>query len=314
MRFFKSKIFKAIVALALVVVIVSGSVVLINYVEKENQKNEPSFFETMNGESVMFMPTEILFERYPWDYSDDVESVFKISSDMKLETFERNSITKNIIKESYGVLEEIDISRYKKFFKLYDNPNNNSLEFSKGDFLKNNKKAWGVAFYKQSEISTAGFSKRYIIFEQNDGLFYIGVAAGSRESLKESMVCYALFKTEIVSEDEVVSEEDNFYGQVIDKYLFDFDSDGVKEELTVFYYVSGAGDYMFLVNECGFGALKRVNEYRTRYYDDWTYDERFFLEEDGELYYCYKEWEVTKCKVTIDKIQQNVIVEKHTKA
>ena len=107
-----------LIALALVIVIVSCSVVLINYIKKENKKTELSFFETMNGESVMYMPTAVLFERYPWNYSDDTERIFKVSSDMKLEAFERSVITKDIIKKSYGVLEQINITEYKKFFKI----------------------------------------------------------------------------------------------------------------------------------------------------------------------------------------------------
>jgi len=308
-----------LVMLVLVVVTVSGSLVLTNYIEKENKKAEPTFFETMNGESILFMPTEILFEGYPWNYSDDIERVFKVSSDMKLEVFERSAITKDIIKETYGVLEQIDITEYKDFFRLYDNPEKNSLEFSKKEFLKNNKNAWGVAFYKQSEISTAGFSKRYILFEQNDGVFYIGVAAGSSESLKESMGCYALFETEIVAEEEIYPEGTNLYNgekRVIDNYIFDFESDGKKEELTIFYGGYGENEdcstIIFLVNSKGFGALKAENEYITRYYADWIYDERYFTEENGELFLCYKyPAGVTKCKISLDKKNKKVIVEKH---
>jgi len=308
-----------LIALALVIVIVSCSVVLINYIKKENKKTELSFFETMNGESVMLMPTAVLFERYPWNYSDDTERIFKVSSDMKLEAFERSVITKDIIKKSYGVLEQINITEYKKFFKIYDNPKNNSLEFSEKEFLKNNKNAWGVAFYKQSETSTAGFSKRYILFEQNDGLFYIGVAAGSRESLKEPMICYALFETEIVAEEEIYPEGTNLYNgekRVIDNYLFDFDYDGKKEEITIFYGRYGENEecstLIFLVNPKGFGALKIEDGYITRYYDYWSYDERYFLEENGELFFCYTyPAGVTKSKISLDKKNKKVIVENH---
>lgn len=308
-----------LIALALVIVIVSCSVVLINYIKKENKKTELSFFETMNGESVMFMPTGVLFEGYSWNYSDDVERVFKVSSDMKLETFERSTITKDIIKKSYGVLEEIDITEYKKFFKLNDDAKNNSLEFSEKEFFRNNKNAWGVAFYKQSEICTAGFSKSYIIFEQNDGLFYIGVASGSNESLNEPMGCYALFETEIVYEEEIYSEGTNLYNgeeRVVGNYLFDFDSDGKKEEVTIFYGGYGENEdcstIIFLVNSKGFGALKVENEYITRYYDSWVYDESYFLEENGEFFLCYTYPEgVIKSKISLDKKNKKVIVENH---
>jgi hypothetical protein len=314
------KKFIVLVILTLVVSIILGLVVLQNYIKNENKKSEPTFLETMNGDGIMFIPTGVLFERAPWDYSDDIEKVFKVSSDMKMETFERSVITKNIIRQSYGVLEEIDISRYKDFFKLYDNSGNSSLEFSEKVFLKNNKKAWGVAFYKQSEISTAGFSKRYILFEQNDGLFYIGVAAGSSgKNLKESMHCYVLFETEIVAEDEIKFEDTDLYGsekRVMYNYIFDFESDGKKEELIIFAggydENTGSSTLVFSVFLKGFGALKVENEYVTRYYDTWIYDESYFLEENGELFLCYKyPAGVTKNKISLNKKNNKVIVESH---
>lgn len=304
-----------LVIVTLFVGIISGLVVLQNHIKSENNKTEPTFLETMNGDGIMFMPTGVLFEQ-AWNYSDDIEKVFKVSPDMKMETFERSVITKNIIRKSYGVLEEIDISRYKDFLKFYDNSENSSLEFSEKVFLKNNKKAWGVAFYKQSETTTAGFSKRYILFEQNDGMFYIGVAVSSSGSLKETMHCYVLFETEIVVEDEITdlySEE----SRVMYSCIFDFESDGKKEELIIFdggYDVNDeCSTLIFSANlKKGFCALKVENECITRYYDNWIYDECYFLEENGELFLCYKYPEgVTKCKISLDKKNNKIIVESH---
>ena len=306
---------KVFVLLTFVAATVLGSVVLMNCIEKENKKTEPTFLESMNGESIMFMPTGVLFEWASLDYLDDIEKVFKVSSDMKMETFERNATTKNIVRQSYGVLEEIDISSYKEFFELCDNLENSSLEFSEKEFLKNNKKAWGVAFYKQSDISTAGFSKRYIIFEQNDGLFYIGVARGSSENLKESMYCYVLFEAEIVAEYEIA----DLYGEesrVMYSYIFDFESDGKKEELMIFnggYDVNTeCSTLVFLANQKGFGALKVENECVTRYYDKWVYDKCYLSEEEGELFLCYEYPSgVTKNKISCDKKNNKVVVESH---
>ena len=89
-----------------------------------------------------------------------------------------------------------------------------------------------------------------------------------------------------------------------------------KEEITIFY--GGYGDneecstLIFLVNPKGFGALKMEDGYITRYYNYWSYDERYFLEENGELFFCYTyPAGVTKSKISLDKKNKKVIVENH---
>ena len=322
MRFFKSKIFKAIVALALVVVIVSGSVVLINYVEKENQKNEPSFFETMNGESVMLMPTEIVFAHssselyYTCMYY--AEKVYKVSSDMHFWYIKRTDLLKNIKEVACGKMVRFDVDENHEFFQRLENKENTSGEFSKSEFIKNNKSAWGVQYFSQSEISSACSLIDYVVFEQKDGSIYIGFGFGGCDDEQKQQwgCCIAIFKTEIVDEDDIMSVENNMNGdycQLIDDYLFDIDCDGEKEHITV---IGGGGDMSthskivaFIINEKGFGALKQGTDFRTKYYDMWGNGERCFLEENGELYYCCEGRRKSKHKITLNKEKQKVVVE-----
>lgn len=323
MRFLKSKIFKVIIALVLAVVIVSGSVVLINYVEKGNQKNEPSFFETMNDESVMFMPTGIAFiHSSPELYSTCMlyaEKVYKVSSDMSFGYTTRTLGIRNIEKVTCGKMVEFDVNKNHKFFRYLENNENTSGEFSKREFIKDNKNAWGVQYFYQSETSSACSLIDYVVFEQKDGSIYIGVGYGGDDSEQKQQwgCCVAIFETEIVSEDDIATGGNNIYSpyrHVIDEYIFDFDFDGEKEHITV---IGGVGDMSthskivaFIINEKGFGALKQGTDFRTQYYDMRENGERCFLEENGELYYCCEGRRKSKHKITLNKEKQKVVVEK----
>ncbi|MBR3788921.1 MAG: hypothetical protein IKJ86_02905, partial [Clostridia bacterium] len=104
--------------------------------------------------------------------------------------------------------------------------------------------------------------------------------------------------------------------RVMYNYIFDFESDGKKEELIIFDggydENTGSSTLVFSVFLKGFGALKVENQCVTRYYDTWIYDESYFLEENGELFLCYKyPAGVTKNKISLNKKNNKVIVESH---
>ncbi len=314
-----------LVALALVVVIVSGSVVLINYIKKENKKTELSFFETMNGESVMFMPTGFAFiNSSPELYGTcmlHAERVYKVSSDMSFGYIKRTDSLKNIKKVTCGKMVEFDVDENHKFFRYIENNENTSGEFSKREFIKNNKSAWGVQYFYQSELTTACALIDYVIFEQKDGSIYIGVGYGGNDNEQKQQWghCLAIFETEIVSEDDIVTEKNNIYEehyyQLIDDYLFDVDSDGENECITVISNVGWTINYsddrvVFIVSEKEFGALKRGSDFKTAYLDGLENGKRCFLEENGELYYCCEGRRKSKHKITLNKEKQKVVVEK----
>jgi len=314
-----------LIALALVIVIVSCSVVLINYIKKENKKTELSFFETMNGESVMFMPTEIVFahsssELY-YTYMYYAEKVYKVSSDMHFGYIKRTDLLKNIKEVACGKMVRFDVDENHEFFQRLENKENTSGEFSKREFIKNNKSAWGVQYFYQSELTTACALIDYVIFEQKDGSIYIGVGYGGNDNEQKQQWghCLAIFETEIVSEDDIVTEKNNIYEehyyQLIDDYLFDVDSDGENECITVISNVGWTINYsddrvVFIVSEKGFGALKRGSDFKTAYLDGLENGKRCFLEENGELYYCCEGRRKSKHKITLNKEKQKVVVEK----
>jgi len=326
MRFLKSKTFKGLLCLVLFIFVVSAIVYFIDFVASKNAKDESTFFEQMNGESVLLMPSGVVFDCLQKEYSKDLERVYKFSCDLNFEYIERDSKTKNINTVPCGQMKKIDLSEYEGLFWISENPQLTSFDFSYKDFLRNNKNAWAILTNEElpSDIAGERPTRFYLLFEQKDGSLLIGVAIGyfgADESDWFRNYCIALLETEIVTEEEIESEDTNLYykeNRVIDKYLFDFDSDGEKEEVTILYggidENKECSTFIFVVNSKGVGALKVGNKYSTRYYDDWTYDERYFLEENGELYYCYKEENIAKCRITLDREKRKVIVEKHFEA
>ncbi len=313
-----------LVMLVLVVSIASGLLVLPNYTKKANKKTEPTFFENMNDESIMFMPTGIAFAHSsPELYNvcmHYAEQVYKVSSDMSFGYIARTDLFKNIKEAACGKMVRFDVDENYEFFRYLENKENTSGEFSKREFIKNNKSAWGVQYFFQSELSYEGGLVDYIVFEQRDGSVYIGVALGGRynEQKQQWGNCLVIFNTEIVSEDDIVTGENNIYGdyyQVVDDYLFDIDCDGENECITAISNVGwGISDsdenVVFIVSEKGFGALKSGTDFKTQYLDSLENGENCFLEENGELFFCCEGHKKTKHKITLNKEQQKVIVEK----
>ena len=316
------------VMLVLVVSITLGLLILPNYIKKANEKTEPTFFENVNDESIMFMPTGIAFAHSsPELYNVCMyyaEQVYKVSSDMSFGYIARTDLLKNIKETACGKMVEFDVDENHKFFHYLENNENTSVEFSKREFIKNNKSAWGVQYFFQSELSYEGGLVDYIVFEQKDGSVYIGVALGGRynEQKQQWGNCLVIFDTEIVSEDDIVTGENNIYGnyyQVVDDYLFDIDCDGENECITA---ISNVGrsisesdeNVVFIVSEKGFGALKPGTDFKTKYFEDFESCENCFLEENGELFFCCEGRKKSKHKITLNKEQQKVIVEKLTLA
>ena len=163
----------------------------------------------------------------------------------------------------------------------------------------------------------------YIVFEQKDGSIYIGVGFGEYVNGQEQWGhCLAIFYTEIVGKDDIVTIENNIYGnyyQVVEDQLFDIDCDGENECITVIsnagWTISGIDErIVFIVSEKGFGALKPGTDFKTQYLAQYLNGlengENCLLEENGELFFCFEVGKKSKHKITLNKEQKKVTVEK----